>query len=176
MTSSLDAAIVPITLTVNGRTGLTLWAPPWEDEDEELWQGFLGDGSKILLYPNAEELAAFIATGQEHDLSDHPAWGRVARVGAGELEPAEDDAYDLDSVYELAAAEPDPVTVSALANIVDMVGKIADCCDDGALRRLIEGTPEYAALVSEDISYLGKDGRRGWNELGDTIAETWSGR
>ena len=52
MTTSLtDAAIVPITLTVNGRIGLTLYAPPWEDEDGEEWQGFLGDGAKILLYP-----------------------------------------------------------------------------------------------------------------------------
>jgi hypothetical protein len=65
------------------------------------------------------------------------------------------------------------VHVSALADVVDMVGKIADSCDDGALRRLIEGTPAYAELVDEDVSYQGKDGRRRWNELGDTIAETW---
>ncbi len=51
MTSSLDASIIPITLTVNGKIGLTLWAPPWEDDEGEEWQGFLGDGAKILLYP-----------------------------------------------------------------------------------------------------------------------------
>ena len=51
MTASQDGAIIPITLTVNGRTGVTLYAPPWEDEDGEEWQGFLGDGAKILLYP-----------------------------------------------------------------------------------------------------------------------------
>ena len=67
MTSTLggDAAIVPITLTVNGRIGLTLYAPPWEDEDGEEWQGFLGDGSKILLYPGTRELAR---------ASSPPAW------------------------------------------------------------------------------------------------------
>jgi hypothetical protein len=173
VTSSLDAAIVPITLTVNGRTGLTLWAPPWEDEDGEEWMGFLGDGAKILLYPTTAELAAFIVSGQENDLSDHPAWGRVARSTPDDLEPAEDDAYDLDAVYDWAAGEPDPVSVSALANVVDMVGKIADCCDDGALRRLIEDTPEYAELVSEDVSYLGKEGKRAWNQLGDTLADSW---
>jgi hypothetical protein len=54
-----------------------------------------------------------------------------------------------------------------------MVGKIADCCDDGKLRRLIEGTPEYAELVDEEISYQGKDGRKRWNDLGRTISETW---
>ena len=175
MTSSpgAEAAIIPITLTVNGRIGLTLWAPPWEDEDGEEWQGFLGDGAKILLYPGARELAAFIAAGEENDLSDHPAWGRIQQLTPDQLRPSGEDAYDLDAVYEWASGEPDPVVVSALANVVDMTAKIADCCDDGALRRLIEGTPAYAQLVDEDVSYQGKDGRRAWNELGDTIAETW---
>jgi hypothetical protein len=57
--------------------------------------------------------------------------------------------------------------------VVDMVGRIADCCDDGALRRLVEGTPAYAELVDEEISYQGKDGRKRWNELGDIIADSW---
>jgi hypothetical protein len=174
MTSpSGDAAIVPITLTVNGRIGLTLYAPPWEDEDGEEWQGFLGDGSKILLYPGTRELAAFVVTGEENDLSDHPAWGYIQKLTPDELRPGGEDAYDLDAVYDWASGEPDPVHVSALANVVDMVGRIADCCDDGKLRSLIEGTPAYAELVDDEVSYHGKEGRRAWNELGDVIAETW---
>jgi hypothetical protein len=173
MTSSLDASIIPITLTVNGRTGLTLWAPPWVDEDDDEWQGFLGDGSKILLYPNTRELADFIASGVENDLSDHPAWGRIQKLTPDQLRPGGEDNYDLDAVYEWASGEPDPIGVSALANVVDMVAKIADCCDDGALRRLVENTPAYEQLVDEDNSYQGKDGKKRWNELGDTIAETW---
>jgi hypothetical protein len=173
MTSSLDAAIIPITLTVNGRTGLTLWAPPWEDDEGEEWQGFLGDGAKILLYPSTRELAAFVASGAENDLSDHPAWGHILRLTPDDLRPGSEDSYDLDQVYEWAADEPDPVHVSALANVVDMVAKIADCCDDGALRRLVENTPAYEELVDEDVSYQGKEGRKRWNELGDTIADSW---
>lgn len=172
MTSS-SAAIVPITLTVNDRTGLTLYAPPWEDEDGEEWQGFLGDGAKILLYPSAGELAAFIASSEENDLSDHPGYGQVLRSTPDDLRPGSEDHYDLDLVYEWAAGEPDPVHVSSLANVVDMVARIADCCDDGALRRLVEGTPAYADLVDDENSYQGKDGRKRWNELGDTIAESW---
>jgi hypothetical protein len=174
MTSSPgEAAIVPITLTVNGRIGLTLYAPPWEDEDGEQWQGFLGDGAKILLYPGPRELAAFIASGEENDLSDHPAWGYIQKLTPDELRPSGEDAYDLDAVYEWASGEPDPVHVSALANVVDMAGRIADCCDDGALRRLVEGTPAYAELVADEVSYHGKEGRRAWNELGDIIADSW---
>jgi hypothetical protein len=171
--SSPNAPIVPITLTVNDRTGLTLYAPPWEDEDGDEWQGFLGDGAKILLFPSTAELAAFIASGEENDLSDHPAYGQVLKATPDELRPGADDHYDLDQVYEWAGDEPDPVHVSALANVVDMVGRIADCCDDGALRRLIEGTPAYAELVDEEVTYQGRDGRKRWNELGDTIADSW---
>ncbi|MFN2518304.1 MAG: hypothetical protein ABR604_04545 [Jatrophihabitantaceae bacterium] len=174
MTSSLEApAIIPITLTVNGRIGLTLWAPPWEDEDGEQWQGFLGNGAKILLYPSARELAEFIAAGEENDLSDHPGWGHVLRLTPDQLRPGSEDAYNLDLVYEWAAGDPDPVHVSSLANVVDMVAKIADCCDDGALRRLVENTPAYEELVAEDVTYQGKDGRKRWSELGDTIADSW---
>ncbi|MDT4920635.1 MAG: hypothetical protein QOI15_1537 [Pseudonocardiales bacterium] len=169
MTSS-HAPIVPITLTVNGRTGLTLYAPPWEDEDGEEWQGFLGDGAKILLYPSTTELAAFVASGEENDLSDHPGWGQALKATPDDLRPGSDDHYDLDAVYEWAGDEPDPIHVSALANVVDMVGRIADCCDDGALRGLVEGTPAYAELVDEDISYQGKEGRKRWSELGNLIA------
>src|SRR5581483_11578670 len=164
MTSS-HAPIVPITLTVNGRTGLTLYAPPWEDEDGEEWQGFLGDGAKILLYPGTAELAAFVASGEENDLSDHPGWGQVLKARPDDLRPSADDHYDLDQVYEWAGDEPDPVHVSALANVVDMVTRIADCCDDGALRRLLEGTPAYAELVDAEVSYQGRDGRKRWDEL-----------
>ncbi|MGN6607273.1 MAG: hypothetical protein ACTHMS_09735 [Jatrophihabitans sp.] len=168
-----DSTIIPILLTVNGRTGVTLYAPPWEDEDGEEWQGFLGDGAKILLYASTRELAQFIASGEENDLSDHPAYGQVLGSTPDDLRPDPEDHYDLDGVYEWASGDPDPVHISALANVVDMVAKIADCCDDGALRRLVEGTPAYAELVDEDITYQGRDGAKRWNELGDTIAETW---
>jgi hypothetical protein len=173
MTKSKDAAIIPITLTVNGRIGLTLWAPPWEDDDGEEWQGFLGDGNKILLYPNVRALAEFVASGVENDLSDHPAWGLVQKLTPDQLRPSGEDSFDLDHVYEWAAGEPDPVHVSALANVVDMVAKIADCCDDGALRRLVENTPAYETLVDDENTYQGRDGRKRWNELGDTITDSW---
>ncbi len=92
MTSSLDASIIPITLTVNGKIGLTLWAPPWEDDEGEEWQGFLGDGAKILVFPGVQELFEFIATGEENDLSDHPGWPAVTKLTPASLRPSADDA------------------------------------------------------------------------------------
>lgn len=173
MTSANSASIIPITLTVNDRTGLTLWAPPWTDAEGEDWQGFLGDGSKILLFPTTKDLAQFIASGVDNDLSDHPAWGRVQQAPPDALRPSREDTYDLDAVYEWAADDPTPVNVSALANVIDMTLQIADCCDDGALRRLVGSTPEYAEILQEDVSYQGRDGRKAWSALGDVIADSW---
>jgi hypothetical protein len=172
MTSARNASITPVTLTVNGKIGLTLWAPPWEDDDGEEWQGFLGDGAKIPMFPSAQELHDFIQTSDENDLSDHPAWPSIARLSVEQLRPGGDDAYDLDEVYVWAAGEPDPIHVSALANVVDMVAQIADCCDDGALRSLLSSAV-YEELVDDDVSYQGRDGRKRWTELGDLIADSW---
>src|SRR3954453_5511066 len=106
--TSPDGAIVPITLTLDESTGLTLWAPPWEDEDGDEWQGFVGNGAKILLFPGVDELAEFIAEGGENDLSDHPGWPAVQKLTPAQLRPREDNRYDLDAVYEWAAEEPTP--------------------------------------------------------------------
>jgi hypothetical protein len=171
--STPSASIVPIALTVNERTGLTLWAPPWVDEDGEEWQGFLGDGAKILLFPGAGELAEFIASGTENDLSDHPAWPQARKAPPALLRPAREDVYNLDQVYDWAAGDPTPETVSALANVIDMTLQIGESCDDGALRRLVGSTPEYLDLLDEHVSFQGKEGRRAWLALGEVIAETW---
>ena len=41
-------SIVPIALTLDDRTGYTLWAPPWEEDGEE-WQAFLGKALPLLV-------------------------------------------------------------------------------------------------------------------------------
>lgn len=165
--------IVAVSLTANGRTGLTLFAPPWEDADGEEWQGFLGDGSKIVLLGTPDELNTWLGDHPDHDLADHPAWKSFAGKGKRALSPTTEAHYDFDAVYELAASEPDAETVSRLADTVDVAARIADCCEDGMLRSLLTGTREYAALVEGDLSYHGKEGAAEWSELGNVIANSW---
>ncbi len=165
--------IVAVSLSIGGRTGITLFAPPWEDTDGEEWQGFLGDGSKIVLLGTADELNTWLGDHPDHDLADHPAWKSFADKGKKALTPAEEARYDFDAVYEYAAAEPDPENVSQLADTVDIAGRIADCCEDGMLRSLLNGTREYALLVEAETDYHHKDGQAEWSALGDVIAESW---
>jgi hypothetical protein len=165
--------IVAIRLSANGRTGITLFAPPWQDSDGEEWQGFLGDGAKIVLLGNTGELNTWLGDHPDHDLADHPAWLAFARRGTKALQPAAEADYDFDAVYELAAAEPDPQTVSKLADTIDIAGRIADSCEDAMLRALLTGTREYALLVEGETEYHGKDGDVEWNRLGDVVADSW---
>jgi hypothetical protein len=170
---SFTEPIVAVRLIANGRTGVTLFAPPWEDSDGEEWQGFLGDGSKIVLLGSVDELNTWLGDHPDHDLADHPAWQAFSNKGKNALTPADEASYDFDAVYEWAASESDPVIVSELGETVDIAGRIADCCEDGALRSLLNGTREYALLVEGNTSYHGKEGLPEWSALGDVIAESW---
>jgi hypothetical protein len=177
VTASTSGSIVPITLTVNGRIGLTLWAPPWEDDDGEEWQGFLGEGSTILVFPSADALAEYVEEvteeDRETDLSDHPGWEDVVDWPVSQFRAGPEDHYDLDAVFGWAADKPDPVTVSAVGSVVEMVAEIAECCDDGKLKALVNSTPEYVDVQDEDTSYSGRDGQKAWDDLGDVVASTW---
>ena len=130
-------SIVPIALTVDDRTGYTLWAPPWEEDGEE-WQAFLGtteedaEGTsiaKVHLFPTPVALASFCRTSTDHDLADHPVWPVVAGLDAADLTPDDDHHYDLDGVYDIAAENPDRWAVEELAATVDIVSRLAECLD-----------------------------------------------
>ncbi|MGY1682835.1 hypothetical protein [Geodermatophilus sp. SYSU D01176] len=125
-------SIVPIALTVDDRTGFTLWAPPWEENGEE-WQAFLGtsegDRARVHLFPTPAALASFCRTRTDHDLADHPVWPVVLGLGAADLTPDDDHRYDLDGVYDIAAENPDRWAVEELAATIDIVTRLAECLD-----------------------------------------------
>jgi hypothetical protein len=172
VTSATDASVVPIRLTLDGRTGVTLWATPWEEDGEE-WQAFLGAGQHVLVFGTAEEMAEHLRSGEENDLTDHPRWKDLLRLTPAELEPDEDYVFDLDGAYELALSDPDPYTVSELSDLVDLVQRVAEVCDDGTLLKLVEETPEFAALLSDDASFSGSEGDERWTAVGAVVERSW---
>jgi hypothetical protein len=172
VTSATDASVVPIRLTLDGRTGVTLWATPWEEDDEE-WQAFLGAGQHVLLFGTAEEMSEHLRSGEDNDLTDHPRWKDLLRLTPGELEPDEDYVFDLDGAYELALSDPDPYTVSELSDLVDLVQRVAEVCDDGTLLKLVEQTPEFATLLSDDASFSGAEGEERWTAVGAVVERSW---
>jgi hypothetical protein len=194
-------SIVPIALTVDDRSGYTLWAPPWEEDGEE-WQAFLGtteeddDGStaKVHLFPTPAALAAFCRTSTDHDLADHPVWPVVAGLGAAELTPDDDHRYDLDAVYDIAAENPDRWAVEELAATVDIVTRLAECLDTSdededdddnddqdddedstqfpSLAELV-ARPEIGSLGLGVEAFVGRAGEDAWVAIGGALDDLW---
>ncbi len=168
MTGPTEATIVPIEITLNGRRGITLWAPPWEEDGEE-WQAFLGTGEKLEVFEDTASLATYVARSGDNDLVDHPSWDMVQTLPPDQLEPEPDYHFDLDAVLDLIDGSPSDDTIGELADTVDMVQRIAECVDDGPLMRMLE-TPVFAALIDEDEpSYDEED----WEEAQSTISRAW---
>jgi hypothetical protein len=194
-------SIVPIALTIDDRTGFTLWAPPWEEDGEE-WQAFLGtteddDGgstAKVHLFPTPATLAAFCRTSTDHDLADHPVWPVVAGLGAADLTPDDDHRYDLDAVYEIAAENPDRWAVEELSAAIDIVTRLAECLDTGgddgddeddgdtgdeesdsqfeALAELV-ARPEIGSLGLGVEAFVGRAGEDAWVAIGGALDDLW---
>jgi hypothetical protein len=185
-------SIVPIALTVDDRTGYTLWAPPWEEDGEE-WQAFLGtteaDVAKVHLFPTPAALAAFCHSSTDHDLADHPVWPIVAGLGAADLTPDDDHRFDLDGVYDIAAENPDRWAVEELAATVDIISRLAECLDttpdpddelddadiEGQFEAVAElaAKPEIGSLGLGVEAFVGRAGEDAWVGVGGALDELW---
>jgi hypothetical protein len=183
-------SIVPIALTLDDRTGYTLWAPPWEEDGEE-WQAFLGttdeDTARVHLFPTPAALAAFCRTSTDHDLADHPVWPVVVGLGAADLTPDDDHRFDLDGVYDIAAENPDRWAVEELAATVDIVGRLAECLDtsdddeddeddeDGQFEAVAElvAKPEIGSLGLGVEAFVGRSGEDAWIGVGGVLDDLW---
>ncbi|TFV64219.1 UNVERIFIED_ORG: hypothetical protein E4P37_13305 [Bacillus sp. AZ43] len=179
-------SIVPIALTLDDRTGYTLWAPPWEEDGEE-WQAFLGttdgDVAKVHLFPSPAALAAFCRTSTDHDLADHPVWPVVVGLGPDDLTPDDDHRFDLDGVYDVAADNPDRWAVEELAATVDMVSRLAECLDTTAdedddetqfeaVAELV-AKPEIGSLGLGVEAFVGRSGEDAWIGVGGILDDLW---
>src|SRR3954470_17701776 len=185
-------SIIPIALTLDDRTGYTLWAPPWEEDGEE-WQAFLGttvdDTAKVHLFPTPVALAAFCRTSTDHDLADHPVWPVVAGLGPADLTPDDDHRFDLDGVYDIAAENPDRWAVEELAATIDIVSRLAECLDttpdadeelddaetEGQFEAVAElaAKPEIGSLGLGVEAFVGRSGEDAWVGVGGTLDELW---
>ena len=185
-------SIVPIALTVDDRTGYTLWAPPWEEDGEE-WQAFLGttedDTAKVHLFPTPAALAAYCRTSTDHDLADHPVWPVVIGLGAADLTPDDDHRFDLDGVYDIAAENPDRWAVEELAATIDIVSRLAECLDttpeadeelddaetEGQFEAVAElaAKPEIGSLGLGVEAFVGRSGEDAWVGVGGVLDDLW---
>lgn len=167
-----NADIVPVQLSLTSGDLITLWAPRWRENGED-WEAFLGDEDSLFVFPDAAALAAFVRTVPEHDLADHPAWPLVRTLRAAELVPEDAHCYDLVGVPEVAADDPDTWTVGELAEIVTITRALADTCGLDAVHAVLDSAPGFALLEQGTWAFDGREGRKLWVELADTVVRRW---
>jgi hypothetical protein len=85
-----------------------------EEEEDEAAQAdeetpiFLGRKGKVYLFHSPDKLVEFVKSGAEHDLSQLDSWDDlVRRVRSDDIEPIDEDRYELDLVVENLRGGPD---------------------------------------------------------------------
>jgi hypothetical protein len=85
-----------------------------DDEDDEAARAneetpvFLGRRGKVYLFHSPDKLIEFVKSGAEHDLSQLDSWDDVVRrVRADDIDPIDEDRYELDLVVENLRGGPD---------------------------------------------------------------------
>ncbi len=125
------------------------------------------------MFPSPAHLAAFIRTSQEHDLLDHPEWDTAAELLVDELRPDDDHIFDIVGVPDLVAEVPDIWTLAALTDTVAIVRSLAEVCGLEGVEEILDSADGFAALPLGQQAFIGRNGEKLWNEMGEVIAQRW---
>ena len=168
----MAADIVPIRLGLTKGDLYTLWAPRWRDAGDE-WEALLGKDEDLYAFDSVADLAAFVRTNSDNDLTDHPAWEELTEANAHRFDPAEDRQYDLIGVQELVAEKPTEDSVATLHRTLAIVSSVGSICELPTVTKFFNGNPVLGSLGAGADSFGGRSGRKRWAEIGAVIGRSW---
>ena len=168
----MAADIVPIRLGLTKGDLYTLWAPRWRDAGDE-WEALLGKDDDLYGFESVADLAAFVRTNTDNDLTDHPAWERLTEANAHRFDPPEERQYDLIGVQELLAEKPTEDSVATLHRTLAIVSSVGSVCELPAVTKFFNGNPLLGSLGSGVEHFSGRSGRKRWSEIGAVIGRSW---
>ena len=161
----MAADIVPIRLGLTKGDLYTLWAPRWRDSGDE-WEALLGKDEDLYAFESVADLAAFIRTNSDNDLTDHPAWEELTEANAHRFDPAEERQYDLIGVQELVAEKP-----SRGHRWRRCTGRWPSCRPSARCANCPRSpssstaTPSSARWARASTRFSGRSGRKRWGEI-----------
>jgi hypothetical protein len=168
----MAADIVPVRLGLTKGDLYTLWAPLWRDAEDE-WQGFLGNEEDLYAFESAADLVAFVRSGTENDLSDHPAWPALTEANAHKLNPAEGHQHDLVGVPDVVSEKPTEESVAQLLGALSLVQAIGSVCDLTAVAKFFNGNPVLGSLGGGIEAFAGRPGKKRWAEIEAAVGRNW---
>jgi hypothetical protein len=170
----MAAELVPIRIGLTEGDFYTLWAPRWRDAGDE-WEAFLGKDEDLYGFASAADLVAFVRSGTENDLDDHPAWDALVDASAHRLDPSEDRQFDLIAVEELVAEKPTEESVQTLARTLAVVSSIGSVCELPAVTKFFNGNPTLSSVNGGVEEFSGKAGLKRWTNVAAIVARNWDG-
>ncbi|CDO09994.1 primosomal protein [Mycolicibacterium cosmeticum] len=168
----MAADIVPVRLGLTNGDLYTLWAPRWRDAGDE-WEAFLGKDEDLFAFESVADLAAFVRTNSDNDLTDHPAWARLTEANAHRLNPDDAHLYDLVEVPALVADKPSEESVEAVRRALVIVSAIGSVCDLPVITKLFNGNPVLGTIGGGLDAFAGRAGRKRWAEIETVIGRSW---
>lgn len=168
----MAADIVPIRLGLTKGDLYTLWAPRWRDSGDE-WEALLGKDEDLYGFESVADLAAFVRTNTDNDLTDHPAWESLTEANAHRFDPPEERQYDLIGVQELLAEKPTEESVATLHRTLVIVSSVGSVCELSTVTKFFNGNPVLGLLGTGMDSFAGRSGRKRWGEIGAVIGRNW---
>ncbi|GAC1409260.1 MAG: protein export chaperone SatS [Mycobacterium sp.] len=168
----MAADIVPIRLGLTKGDLYTLWAPRWRDEGDE-WEAFLGKDEDLYAFESVADLAAFVRTNADNDLTDHPAWQGLTEANAHTFDPPDERQYDLVSLEELVAEKPSGETVTQVHRTLGIASSIGAVCEMPAVTKFFNGNPVLGTVGGGIEAFAGRPGRKRWSEIETIIGRGW---
>lgn len=170
----MAADIVPVRIGLTNGDLYTLWAPRWRDAGDE-WEAFLGKDEDLFAFESVADLAAFVRTDSDNDLTDHPGWERLTKANAHRFDPAEDEQHDLIGVPELVAEKPTEESIKTLRGALGIVSAIGSVCDLPTITKMFNGNPVLGTIGGGAEAFGGRAGRKRWAEIEAVIGRAWDG-
>lgn len=167
--------IVPIFLGLPSGDVTTLWAPEWR-EDGETWEAFLGFEDDLYGFASTAELIAFVRSGADHDLDDHPAWEQTEAQATSEVLAYEaDDAhsFDLVAVAELVADKPSPAVVDEVDEAFSIARSIGEVCELSPVIKFFDGNPILAKVTGGYDNFADREGAKDWKAIRKIVDRKW---
>ncbi len=164
--------IVPIELGLPEGDVTTLWAPSWREDDDD-WEAFLGLEDDLYAFSSTAELLAFVRSGADNDLTDHPGWAALADSEVLDFRASEDNCYDLVGVLELLGDSPTESSVDEVDQSFAIARAIGEVCELTTVTKFFNGNPVLASVTRGMDEFYGRDGLKLWKSIRKTVAKGW---
>lgn len=172
MLAPMAQDIVPIELGLPDGDVTTLWAPNWREDDDD-WEAFLGLDEDLYAFDSTAELLAFLRSGAEHDLSDHPSWDLFEALGPLVLRAEDENCYDLVGVLELLGENPTEDSVDEVDQAFSIARSIGEVCELTVVTKFFNGNPVLASVTRGIDMFYGREGNKLWRQIRKLVAKNW---